>query len=126
MLRKMLIGFAILFLLLAGAGVYLYLKGQPILHEAEARQKMLQPRPIKGKGILKGVLSILARVWATFRKYVWAGLRIAKALTSPWWVLRAPISLTRLANLRRVSASQLKNDARSPWYELMRPEDMAT
>ena len=50
MLRKMLIGFAILFLLLVGAGVYLYLKVQPILHEAEARQKMLQPRPIKGEG----------------------------------------------------------------------------
>jgi hypothetical protein len=48
MLRKMLIGFAILFLLLVGAGVYLYLKVQLILHEAEARQKMLQPRPKKG------------------------------------------------------------------------------
>ena len=44
MLRKIVIGFAILFLLLVGAGVYLYLKVQPILHEAEARQKMLQPR----------------------------------------------------------------------------------
>jgi septation ring formation regulator EzrA len=50
MLRKMLIGFAILFLLLVGAGVYLYLKVQPILYEAEARKKMLQPRPIKGEG----------------------------------------------------------------------------
>jgi hypothetical protein len=50
MSRKLLIGFAILFLLLVGAGVYLYLKVQPILHGAEARQKMLQPRPIKGEG----------------------------------------------------------------------------
>jgi hypothetical protein len=50
MLRKMPIGFAILFLLLVGAGVYLYLKVQPILREAEARQRMLQPRPIKGEG----------------------------------------------------------------------------
>jgi len=50
MLRKILIGFAILFLLLVGAGVYLYLKVQPILHQAEARQTMLQPRPIKGEG----------------------------------------------------------------------------
>jgi hypothetical protein len=50
MLRKMLIGFAIPFLLLVGAGGYLYLEVQPILYEAEARQEMLQPRPIKGEG----------------------------------------------------------------------------
>jgi|SRR5208282_2010777 hypothetical protein len=50
MLRKILIGFAILLLLLVGAGVYLYHKIQPILREAEAKQKMLQPRLIKGDG----------------------------------------------------------------------------
>jgi len=50
MLRKILIGFAILLPLLVGAGVYLYHKIQPILREAKARQKMLQPRLVKGEG----------------------------------------------------------------------------
>lgn len=50
MLRKILIGFAILLLLLLGAGVYLYHKIQPVLRESKARQKMLRPRLVKGEG----------------------------------------------------------------------------
>jgi hypothetical protein len=54
MLRKMLIGFAILLLLLVAAGTFLYFKIQPTLRAAEARdveeQKILLPRPIRGEG----------------------------------------------------------------------------
>jgi hypothetical protein len=54
MLRKILIGFAILLLLLMGAGAFLYYKVQPGIREAkaqaEAKQKMLQPRLIEGEG----------------------------------------------------------------------------
>jgi len=54
MLQKILIGFAILLLLLVGAGAFLYHKIQPSIREAEARseaeRKMLQPRRIKGEG----------------------------------------------------------------------------
>jgi len=54
MLRTILIGFAILLLLLVGAGAFLYHKIEPSIRQAEARdeakQKMLQPRLIKGEG----------------------------------------------------------------------------
>jgi hypothetical protein len=54
MLRKMLIGFAILLLLLVAAGTFLYFKIQPSLRAAEARdveeQKILLPRAIRGEG----------------------------------------------------------------------------
>jgi hypothetical protein len=54
MLQKILIGFAIILLLLLGAGAFLYHKLQPSIREAEAeaeaKQKMLQPRLIKGEG----------------------------------------------------------------------------
>jgi len=54
MFRKVIIGFAILVLLMVGAGVFLYHKIQPSIREAEAqveaRQKMLQPRLITGEG----------------------------------------------------------------------------
>lgn len=54
MLRKILIGFSILLLVLAGASAFLYHKIQPSIRDAEvraeARQKMLQPRIVKGDG----------------------------------------------------------------------------
>ncbi len=55
MLRKMLIGFAIFVLLLAGAGAFLYYhKIKPQLRElgerSQAQRKMLQPRQVKGEG----------------------------------------------------------------------------
>lgn len=54
MLRKILIGIAILVLLLVAGGAFLYLKLQPSIRAAEARaeeeQKILQPRLITGKG----------------------------------------------------------------------------
>jgi hypothetical protein len=53
MLRKILIGLAVLMLLLAGAGAFLYHKIQPSMRAAEARdeeeQRVLQPRLIKGE-----------------------------------------------------------------------------
>jgi len=55
MLRKILIGLAVLLLLLVGAGVFLYYKIQPSIRAAEARDKeehkILQPRLIRGGGI---------------------------------------------------------------------------
>jgi hypothetical protein len=54
MLRKILIGLAILVVLLVAGGALLYLKLQPGIRAAEARaeklEKILQPRLIKGKG----------------------------------------------------------------------------
>jgi len=53
MLRKILIGFTALLLLLVGTGVFLYYKIQPSIREAEARaeaeEKQLQPRLLKGE-----------------------------------------------------------------------------
>jgi hypothetical protein len=54
MIRKILVGIAILVLLIIAAGVFLYLKLQPSIRAAKAQVeeelKMLQPRLIKGKG----------------------------------------------------------------------------
>jgi hypothetical protein len=55
MLRKMLIGFAVFVLFLAGAGTFLYYHEiKPQLRElgarSQAQQKMLQPRQVKGEG----------------------------------------------------------------------------
>jgi hypothetical protein len=57
MLRRILISFAILLLLLAGAVAFLYHRIQPSIREAEARsetrRKLLQPRLVKGAGIVE-------------------------------------------------------------------------
>jgi len=54
MLRKILLGFATLLVLLVAAGTFLYFKIQPSLRAAEARdveeQKILLPRQIRGEG----------------------------------------------------------------------------
>ncbi len=53
MLRKILIGFVVLLLLLVATGVFLYYKIQPSIREAEARaaeeERILQPRLLKGE-----------------------------------------------------------------------------
>src|SRR4029077_13658290 len=53
MLRKILIGFAVLLLLLVVAAVFLYYMVRPSIREAEARaeeeEKILQPRLLKGE-----------------------------------------------------------------------------
>ena len=97
MLRKILIGLGILLLLLVGAVAYLYHRVQPILREAAVRQKMLQPRLIKGEGSFErrafysgeglGIISQIHVGWPADRE----------ALTSPWWVVKAQIFLTRPA-----------------------------
>jgi hypothetical protein len=57
MIWKILIGLAVFIVLVVGAGVFLYYKIQPSIREAEARieakQKMLQPRLVKGEGDFK-------------------------------------------------------------------------
>ena len=54
MIRKILIGLAVFTVLVVASGVFLYYKIRPSIREAEARieakQKMLQPRLVKGEG----------------------------------------------------------------------------
>ncbi len=100
-----LIGLAILVILLIGAVAFVYHKISPILREIEARsaerQKLLQPRVVKGEGASSITHFTQAKVGNEFRKYAWAGLRIAKGLTSQLSAARARISLIQQGKLRK-------------------------